>query len=145
MASSDYFSWICPVLFPQFSSRTGLDTFLSGHVLNMSRTWEPKCLCPWQYIRAVRPSCALPGFPGILLCGFLWLLSVCTLVLSGSTREPIFSWPCWYMIQCMLECLTCCIVLHPHSHNSKVINIYITQIWVYQGLFHMSLCFDDII
>ncbi len=35
------------------------------------------------------------------------------------------------MIQRMLRCLTYSFVLHPHSHNSKVINIYITQIWVY--------------
>ncbi len=40
------------------------------------------------------------------------------------------SLPCWYIIQCMLHCLTC-FVLHLHSYNPKIINIHITQIWVY--------------
>ncbi len=38
-----------------------------------------------------------------------------------------------YTIQCMLNWFTCCLVLHSHSHNSKMMNIYITQIWVYQS------------
>ncbi len=35
-------------------------------------------------------SCAYNGLQGILLCGFLYLLSVCILVTSGSSHEPIF-------------------------------------------------------
>ncbi len=35
------------------------------------------------------------------------------------------------MIQHMLCCFTCCFGQHPPSHNSKIINIYITQTWVY--------------
>ncbi len=37
------------------------------------------------------------------------------------------------MIQFMLHCLTCCFVIRPHSHNSKVIKICITKIWVCQA------------
>ncbi len=39
--------------------------------------------------RCVMPSCAYPGFLGILLCGFLCLLSLCIFVSSGSPHEPI--------------------------------------------------------
>ncbi len=34
------------------------------------------------------PSCAYPGFLGILLCEFLCLLSLCILLTSGSPHEP---------------------------------------------------------
>ncbi len=50
------------------------------------------------------------------------------------------------MIQRMLRCLTYSAVLHPYSYNSKVINTYITQIWVYQimSLSWNALCVSKI-
>ncbi len=78
-------------------------------------------------------SCAYSWFPVILLCGFPCLLSLCTLVMSGSAYEHILllSLPIYDSMHALC-CSTCCLVLHPHSHNSKIINIYITQIWVYK-------------
>ncbi len=45
-----------------------------------------------------------------------------------------YSCPCWYYIwysPCALCCFTSCFVPHPHSCNFKIINNYISQIWVY--------------
>ncbi len=39
--------------------------------------------------QAAMPCCAYPGSPGILLCGFLCLVSLCLLVTSSSPHEPI--------------------------------------------------------
>ncbi len=38
---------------------------------------------------SVMPCCANPGFTGILLCGFMCLLTLCILVTSDSPHEPI--------------------------------------------------------
>ncbi len=79
---------------------------------------------------SVMPSCACPGFPGILLCGFHCIMSLCTLVTSGSPCAC----PCWYMIQHMLSVAAyaaLCFVLNPCCHNLKMINYHLTQIWVY--------------
>ncbi len=69
------------------------------------------------YIKiSVVPSCAYPGFSGILLCGFPCLLSICMLVMSGSPCEPI---------------LMVLLIYDSINHILVIINIYITQIWVY--------------
>ncbi len=74
------------------------------------------------------PSCAYPGSPRILLCGFPCLLTHCTAVTSSSLQEPIlFLSLLSYDLTHDLYCLKCCLALHPHSHDSKIINIYITQ------------------
>ncbi len=85
--------------------------------------------------KSVIPSCAYLGFPVILLCRFSCLLLLCILVTSGSPCEPAFhlaSLICDSMNA--LGCFTCYLVLDPHSHNSKIINIYLAQMWLYQGL-----------
>ncbi len=78
--------------------------------------------CIWSSIterESVMPSCAYPGFMGILLCGFLclYLLSVLQWHQDHKVNQS-FSCPC----QCMIY-LTYCLVLHPHSYNPKIINI----------------------
>ncbi len=97
--------------------------------------WIPCIIALIRGSKSIMPSCAYPGFPGILLSEFTCLLSLCSLVMSGS-------WLCWYMIQCMLCCLTCCSVLHPSSHNSKIINNYVIQTWVYQFVAEILLSFS---
>ncbi len=81
-------------------------------------------------ILIVMPNCAYPVFPGFLLCGFLYLMSFCTLVMSGLQCEHPSLGPTDILFN-QYCCFTCCFMLHPHSHNSKTINIYITQTWVY--------------
>ncbi len=63
------------------------------------------------------------------------LISLCILAIRGSPHEHILLLLfliyhskhalCWF---------TCYFVIHPHSHNSKIVNIYFTQIWVFQTL-----------
>ncbi len=61
-------------------------TYLSRNLTYLFLCFDfPLC----SIVPSVMPSCAYPGFPGILLCGFLCLLSVCLLVMSCSPHEPI--------------------------------------------------------
>ncbi len=76
----------------------------------------------------VMSSCAYPGFPGILLCRFLCPLSLCMLVTSGSPCEPIL------LIALLIYDSMHAVLLHIQlcaTPTFKVINIYITEIWVY--------------
>ena len=59
-----------------YKGGSDLQTYLGYHALITGR-------------ESVMPRCAYPGFPRILLCGFLCLLSLCILVMSGSPCEPI--------------------------------------------------------
>ncbi len=73
---------------------------------------------------SVIPSCAYPGFPGIRLCGLLCLLSLCTLVTSGSPCEPILLLSLLiYDMMNALCCLTHCLGLHHHFHNYKAFTL----------------------
>ncbi len=53
---------------------------------------------------------------------------------SGSPCDPILLLSLlMYDSMYALCCFTHCFALHPHSHNFKIINTCLTQIWVYHG------------
>ncbi len=64
----------------------------------------------------------------------------CSLVMSCSPHEPIFlmSLLIHYSIH-SLCCFACYFKLHPHTHYSTIINIYLNQICVIPHNFHESI------
>ncbi len=62
---------------------------IQGELRFVILLWIPYVLALITGRESVVSSCAYPGFTGILLCGFLCLLSLCTFVTSGSPHEPI--------------------------------------------------------
>ncbi len=71
-----------------FSFFRGLG-FLLGGLRIVILLWIPCILTLITGMESVMPSCAYSGFPGILLCGFLCLMSLCILMMSGSPCEHI--------------------------------------------------------
>ncbi len=82
----------------------------SRHILWRSR----------MIVMAVILSCVYPGYPRIILCGFLFLPSLCTLATTRVPREPIRFFPFMiYDSKHALCCFTCCFVLQINCQNSN--------------------------
>ncbi len=90
----------------------------------------------WTQSRKIYDFSSLMRCIMSMLCPVLLTLdsqesSIVDFCASCLFRFTMWTYPSHSLAQCMLCCFTCCFVLHPHSLNSKVINIYITQIWVF--------------
>ncbi len=75
------------------------------------------------------PGCAYPRFPGILLRGFPWLLSLRLLVMPGSPRKPILFIAfadIWFNACCIASHAALCythiliILNYKHLHHSNM-------------------------